>query len=34
MPLLGTLGENGYTDEEMKLQNESRKILELPELLM
>ena len=32
MPLLGTLDEAGYTDEEMKLQNESRKILELPEL--
>ena len=34
VPLLGTLGENGYTDEEMKLQNESRKILGLPGLLM
>ena len=32
VPLLGALGENGYTDEEMKLQNESRKILDLPEL--
>jgi aspartate-semialdehyde dehydrogenase len=32
VPLLGTPGENGYTDEEMKLQNESRKILALPEL--
>jgi aspartate-semialdehyde dehydrogenase len=32
VPMLGTLGENGYTDEEMKLQNESRKILDLPEL--
>ncbi len=32
VPLLGTLGENGYTDEEMKLQNESRKILALPDL--
>jgi aspartate-semialdehyde dehydrogenase len=32
VPLLGTLGANGYTDEEMKLQNESRKILELPDL--
>src|SRR3954453_3276265 len=32
VPLLGTLGDNGYTDEEMKLQNESRKILGLPEL--
>ena len=34
VPLLGTLGDNGYTDEEMKLQNESRKILDLPELAM
>src|SRR3954453_1107731 len=32
VPLLGTLDEQGYTDEEMKLQNESRKILGLPEL--
>ncbi|HVM21161.1 MAG TPA: aspartate-semialdehyde dehydrogenase [Egibacteraceae bacterium] len=32
VPLLGTEGDNGYTDEEMKLQNESRKILDLPEL--
>ncbi|HVP01370.1 MAG TPA: aspartate-semialdehyde dehydrogenase [Solirubrobacteraceae bacterium] len=32
VPLLGALGENGYTDEEMKLQNESRKILGLPDL--
>jgi aspartate-semialdehyde dehydrogenase len=32
VPQLGELGENGYTDEEMKLQNESRKILALPEL--
>ena len=23
VPLLGALGDNGYTDEEMKLQNES-----------
>ena len=30
VPMLGTLGDNGYTDEEMKLQNESRKILGLP----
>ena len=34
VPMLGALGENGYTDEEMKLQNESRKILGLPELQM
>jgi aspartate-semialdehyde dehydrogenase len=32
VPVLGTLGANGYTDEEMKLRNESRKILDLPEL--
>jgi aspartate-semialdehyde dehydrogenase len=32
VPLLGTLGENGYTDEEMKLRNESRKILDIPAL--
>lgn len=34
VPMLGTLGDNGYTDEEMKLQNESRKILDLPDLAM
>ncbi len=32
VPMLGTVGEGGYTDEELKLQNESRKILGLPEL--
>ncbi len=32
VPLLGTVGEGGYTDEELKLRNESRKILGLPEL--
>jgi aspartate-semialdehyde dehydrogenase len=32
VPVLGTLGDNGYTDEEMKLQNESRKILGIPDL--
>ncbi|MBD0324657.1 MAG: aspartate-semialdehyde dehydrogenase, partial [Aldersonia sp.] len=32
VPLLGALQDNGYTDEEMKLQNESRKILDLPQL--
>ena len=32
VPLLGTLDDSGYTDEEMKLQNESRKILDLPQL--
>ncbi len=34
VPLLGTLNDEGYTDEELKLRNESRKILDLPELLM
>jgi aspartate-semialdehyde dehydrogenase len=32
VPSLGSDTGNGYTDEEMKLQNESRKILELPQL--
>ena len=32
VPMLGSMGENGYTDEEMKLQDESRKILGLPDL--
>lgn len=32
VPLIGTPDEHGYTDEEMKLQNESRKILGLPDL--
>jgi aspartate-semialdehyde dehydrogenase len=33
VPMLGKLtGDEGYTDEELKLQNESRKILSLPEL--
>jgi aspartate-semialdehyde dehydrogenase len=32
VPLLGTLGEEGYTDEELKLRNESRKILGIPDL--
>ena len=32
VPLLGTLDEQGYTDEELKLQNESRKILDIPDL--
>ena len=30
--MLGTLGDDGYTDEELKLQNESRKILAIPDL--
>ncbi len=32
VPLLGALDESGYTDEELKLQNESRKILGIPGL--
>ena len=32
VPLLGARGEEGYTDEELKLRNESRKILSIPEL--
>jgi aspartate-semialdehyde dehydrogenase len=32
VPLLGTEQAGGYTDEEMKLCNESRKILGLPDL--
>ena len=32
VPMLGTVGEGGYTDEELKLQNESRKILGIPQL--
>jgi aspartate-semialdehyde dehydrogenase len=33
VPMLGKItGDEGYTDEELKLQNESRKILSLPEL--
>jgi aspartate-semialdehyde dehydrogenase len=32
VPMLGTLGDEGYTDEELKLQNESRKILSIPGL--
>jgi aspartate-semialdehyde dehydrogenase len=32
VPLLGTVGEEGYTDEELKLRNESRKILSIPDL--
>jgi len=32
LPLAGTLLSDGYTDEEMKLVNESRKILGTPEL--
>ena len=32
LPHIGTFLENGYTDEEMKMVNESRKILNLPDL--
>jgi aspartate-semialdehyde dehydrogenase len=32
VPLLGTLDDQGYTDEEMKMLNESRKILSIPAL--
>jgi aspartate-semialdehyde dehydrogenase len=32
IPQIGGFGENGYTSEEMKMQNEGRKIMHLPEL--
>ena len=32
VPQLGTIGEEGYTDEELKLRDESRKILAIPDL--
>ncbi len=32
VPLLGTPDADGYTDEELKLVNESRKILSIPDL--
>src|SRR4051795_3755569 len=32
VPLLGALDDQGYTDEEMKMLNESRKILSIPGL--
>lgn len=32
LAMAGSLQENGYTDEELKLVNESRKILDIPEL--
>ncbi|MBQ7736823.1 MAG: aspartate-semialdehyde dehydrogenase [Oscillospiraceae bacterium] len=32
IPFIGALTPNDYTDEEMKMQNEGRKILHLPEL--
>jgi aspartate-semialdehyde dehydrogenase len=32
LPMAGSVVEMGYTDEEMKLVNESRKILDIPDL--
>ena len=32
IPFIGSYTENGYTSEEMKMQNEGRKILHLPDL--
>ena len=32
VPWLGSHAQDGYSDEEMKLRNESRKILDLPDL--
>ena len=32
VPLLGAVGEEGYTDEELKLRDESRRILGIPDL--
>lgn len=34
LPFAGNLADAGYTDEEWKLVNESRKILDIPELLV
>ncbi len=34
IPQIGSFLENGYTTEEMKMQNEGRKIMHLPELLV
>jgi aspartate-semialdehyde dehydrogenase len=34
IPLAGNLTENGYSDEEMKFVNESRKILNIPQLIV
>ncbi len=34
LPFAGSEVDDGYTDEEMKLQNESRKILDIPGLLV
>ncbi len=32
IPQIGSFNDNGYTTEEMKMQNEGRKIMHLPEL--
>lgn len=32
LPLIGSVGEDGYTTEERKMREESRKILEMPSL--
>lgn len=32
IPQIGSFTENGYTSEEMKMQNEGRKIMHLPEM--
>ena len=32
IPFIGAYKDNGYTDEEMKMQNEGRKILHMPDL--
>jgi len=34
IPFIGNVLDNGYTSEEMKIQNEGRKIMHLPELLV
>lgn len=34
IPQIGGFNENGYTTEEMKMQNEGRKILHAPEMLV
>ncbi len=34
IPFIGDVLENGYTSEEMKIQNEGRKIMHLPNLLV
>ena len=34
IPQIGSFLDNGYTTEEMKMQNEGRKIMHLPELLV